>query len=53
MQPFSVFYMFLYNSMVCYTVSVAATAVCCYLLSLLATLLSPITDVSLFLPVDF
>ena len=53
MQPFSVFYMFLYNSMVCDTVSVTDTAVCCYLLSLLATLLSPITDVSLILPVDF
>ncbi len=53
MQPFSVFYIFSYNSMVCDTVSVADTSVCCFLLSLLATLLSPITDVSLILPVDF
>ncbi len=53
MQPFSVFYMFLYNSMVCDTVSVTDAAVCCYLLSFLLTLLSPITDVSIILPFDF
>jgi len=34
-------------------VSVAAAAVYCYLSLLLATLLSPISDVSLFLPIDF